>query len=272
MRSWNIDFFKRWVKILHPKSVLTWRNYELKHDHIDHKQSLPKLIELDLHHPIKSRIYLRSLSSDIGNFKEIIDECVYESVVKYANGSKSVIDLGSNIGLSVLYFAATIKNCQIFAVEPDHENLAILTKNLRSLTENKRCRILHGAVWDANEKLIISENSKDLDFWGRQVEKAECSDFDQRNSIPGFTIDKIIEQSGFSNVGLLKIDIEGAETNLFRGNTEWLRKINVIAIEFHNNSRIESDFDLIMSRYNFKIVESNYHTVIAVNTDHSVLK
>src|SRR5215204_1702024 len=85
-------------------------------------------------------------------------------------------------------------------------------------------------------------------------------------------LNRIMAEAGFDRIDLLKVDVEGAEVELFKGNLEWLRAVSCIAIEFHQGSRQTSGFDEIMSRYGFRIFDTGSHTVVAVATqnDHSV--
>jgi hypothetical protein len=80
----------------------------------------------------------------------------------------------------------------------------------------------------------------------------------------GLPIQKIINNSGFTKVDLLKVDIEGAEVELFKGNVSWLGCVNSIAIEFHGDSRKQCRFDEIMRNYQFQIYDQDSHTVLAV--------
>jgi methyltransferase FkbM-like protein len=75
----------------------------------------------------------------------------------------------------------------------------------------------------------------------------------------------LVAVSGFTTVDILKVDIEGAEVQLFSGNLDWLERVRALLIEFHDESRQESDFDAIMRRYHFRIREETRHTVLAVN-------
>jgi len=44
-----------------------------------------------------------------------------------------------------------------------------------------------------------------------------------------------LEQSDFEYIDILKLDIEGAEKELFADNTElWLPKVNIVVIELHD--------------------------------------
>lgn len=77
----------------------------------------------------------------------------------------------------------------------------------------------------------------------------------------------IIERAAFKNIDLLKIDIEGAEMEVFSGRIDWLKSIGAIAIEFHGESRKASDFDQKVSAYGFTISDIDAHTVLVQRTN-----
>jgi hypothetical protein len=77
------------------------------------------------------------------------------------------------------------------------------------------------------------------------------------------TMPALIQDSGFPFIDLLKVDIEGAEVELFRGDLGWLNTIGAIAIEFHQDSRERSGFDRIVRDRGFVLHEANQHTVLA---------
>ena len=50
----------------------------------------------------------------------------------------------------------------------------------------------------------------------------------------------INKKSAWFTTGTLKIDIEGSEKEVFSHNTEWLNKVGLIFIEFHDRKKNES--------------------------------
>ena len=75
---------------------------------------------------------------------------------------------------------------------------------------------------------------------------------------------EIVAESTFDRIDILKIDIEGAEVQMFRSDLGWLDRVRSILIEFHGNSRAESKFDSIVKHHGFRIREEDWHTVVAV--------
>ena len=63
------------------------------------------------------------------------------------------------------------------------------------------------------------------------VSKKEDADID------AITINDIISTYDLTRIDILKLDIEGAEIELFESNTDWLEKVNCMVIELHDRIR-----------------------------------
>lgn len=48
------------------------------------------------------------------------------------------------------------------------------------------------------------------------------------------TLEMLMKKTGLMTIDLLKVDIDGAEIELFKGDCSWLRNVGVIAIELHD--------------------------------------
>src|ERR1044072_5448292 len=234
------------------RSVMRFREYSIR----SNKEECPEgdLLKLVMRHPLRGELLLRERGSDILTFTEIIQQEVYKEVVAAVRDCHTVIDLGANIGLASRYFADHFPNCKILAVEPNSSNYEILQLNVERLVANGRCRTLQAPGW-SSEKNLSGESLGYPDHFSAFAvhEPAAASD---TATITGWPMSKIIAESGFERVDLLKVDIEGAEVKLFEGNVDWLQQVRTIAIEFHDNSREESRFDALMKEYGFRVVDS----------------
>jgi len=142
----------------------------------------------------------------------------YDSLI--ASGVQPlIIDCGANIGLTSVWYARQFPETKIIAVEPDQSNLEIASKNLAAYPN---VRLVHGGVWDTPSLLSIV--NPDAEPWAFQVEEG-------KGSIPAFTIDQLSEGKP---ILIVKVDIEGAEKELFRSNTDWMDRTDLIAIELHD--------------------------------------
>ena len=243
------------------RSVLKLRDYELRSAKGELRPG--RALELQMKSPIRGTLSLREVGSDILTFNEVVKEQVYKNATAHLESCETVIDLGANIGLTSLYFARQYPTGRLFAVEPNPDTYQMLTANLKELIDSGRCRTLQAAVW-GSEKFLVADSSQAPDHYSAFAAKEASAADNRERIIAGLPIQKIIDDSGFHKIDLLKVDIEGAEVELFKGDLDWLRSIRAIAIEFHNGSREVCRFNEIMRRYEFRIYDEDPHTVLAV--------
>ncbi|HEX4609793.1 MAG TPA: FkbM family methyltransferase, partial [Urbifossiella sp.] len=182
--------------------------------------------------------------------------------VERAEECQYVVDLGGNIGLTSLYLAAAFPRSRLLTVEPSPANREILEQNLAPLVRTGRCRICPGAVWHEDTTLDLSPPPDGVGFDAIQVTIATADGM--RQPTPAYTVGTLMRTAGFPRIDILKIDIEGAETAVFRGPTDWLARVNTIAVEFHGDSRSESGFDAVAGAAGFRIEDDEApNTVVA---------
>jgi FkbM family methyltransferase len=137
-----------------------------------------------------------------------------------------VIDGGANVGFSTAYLARRYPSATIVAVEPSVENCARIERNCAGLDN---VVILRGGLWPRGGLLRI-QNPED-ESWAFRCEPA---DEPADGVVPAYTIDEVIERTGADHCDLLKLDIEGAETELFEaGASAWLDRVDAIMVEVH---------------------------------------
>jgi len=261
LSSWSVSFICEWRQWLSPISVIRFRNYMVrrKQGRISNAKRLP----LNVIAPWKSRVYLREVGSDVFTFQEIVKGEIYKSVAALVPSCETIIDLGANIGLAALYFTTTYPRSRVFAVEPNPSSHELLELNLQDLIRVGRCKTLQAAVW-SHPSSVVSAATSEPDHYSMFAVRAMRDGEETGDSIVGLTMQTIVDRSGFGAIDLLKVDIEGAEVQLFSGDTDWLRRVAAIAIEFHGSSRRDICFDQLMSRYGFRIHDEESHTTIAV--------
>jgi isoaspartyl peptidase/L-asparaginase-like protein (Ntn-hydrolase superfamily) len=60
----------------------------------------------------------------------------------------------------------------------------------------------------------------------------------ESQEVISLTIEELMESYGLNFIDILKIDIEGAEKEVFSNSPPWLAKIGMIAIELHDKIKI----------------------------------
>ena len=140
-----------------------------------------------------------------------------------------IIDGGANVGYTTAYFAQRFPQAQILAVEPHPGNCDLLARNTRHFPNVTR---IQGAIWFRHANLDFVDQSQRA--WMTQVHEVVDG---RAESIPVFTMPELIDRAGRQRVDILKLDIEGAEQDLFsKGDLRWLDQIGCLIIEVHGEA------------------------------------
>ncbi len=207
----------------------------------------------------KGPFYLRPHTTDYFTFDQVFLRNQYD--IHFPFEIKNIIDAGANIGLASVYFSQRFVNSSIVAIEPSKENFAILYKNIASYPNVKP--LLKG-LWNKDVHLtIIDSGAIENSFMVQETVP------DHPNSISAISIATIMQEQEWEHIDLLKIDIEGAEKEVFESNYEyWLPLTKSIVIELHDQMKkgcSKSVFAAI-SKYNFSFSISDENLVF-INDD-----
>ncbi|MDP2035603.1 MAG: FkbM family methyltransferase [Polaromonas sp.] len=191
---------------------------------------------------VKSDIVLRSATSDWFTFDQIFIhedynlkalkrypefEALYAKYV--AEGTPLILDLGANIGLSGVYFRHIWPASKIVAVEPSEDNFRVLRENFG---KDNAFEALLAGIASQPSRLTLTDPEVEKNAFTTTV-AAPGSE----GGIEGVTVPEILARhprsKGYSPF-IVKIDIEGFESELFSGNTDWVNEFPVLIIEMHD--------------------------------------
>jgi FkbM family methyltransferase len=177
----------------------------------------------------KFSFLLRVPSSDVPTFKKIFLDLEYNFPVN--TSPEIIVDAGANTGLSAIYFANKFPKSKILALEPEASNFDLLKINVSPYSN---IIAVQCALWDRCTEIDVTDPG--IGKWGFNTkEKSQSKESDRIcHSTHGVTVDRIIEQWRLEKIDLLKIDIEGAEKEVFRDTSAWITRVNTIAIELHD--------------------------------------
>jgi FkbM family methyltransferase len=144
------------------------------------------------------------------------------------SGVRSIVDCGANIGITSLFFASRYPNATIYSIEPHPENFALLQQNVRT---EKRIVPINAAVVSASSEVV--RFSTDRPSWGNMINGKGGG-----TEVPAITISQILTRFGLAGLDLLKVDIEGAEREIFE-NGEFLPHVGLGIIELHDGYTFE---------------------------------
>ena len=173
----------------------------------------------------------RARTSDRWVFRQIFLEREY-SCLDDVREPGLVVDCGANVGYSAAYFLARFPTCRVIAVEPDPANFEQLRRNVRPFGD--RCTPVHAAVWSHPGDLVVRDAGyRGGGSWAMQVaERAEAG-----TRVRGVDIGTLLDDSGHERISILKIDVEGAEAEIFSSGYEgWIDRVDNLVIELHDDT------------------------------------
>lgn len=211
------------------------------------KISLYELIKLRNNTKADAKLFGKNIKrTDTYWYLHSLNELFIEEVYQFESDSKIplIIDCGSNIGLSIIYFKKQMPNAKIIGFEPDNEIFKMLEININQFGF-KDVELHQKAVWINNDPLFFKLNGNLSGHISNEIDD---------NTIPIETqrLKDLLNQ----NVDFLKIDIEGAEYEIVKDCEENLKNVKNIFVEyhsFHDNDQMIGELLLILKKSGFKI-------------------
>lgn len=133
-----------------------------------------------------------------------------------------IIDAGGNIGLAARFFSLAYPRAQVVSVEPDARTCAVARKNAEGYSN---IDVIEAAIGASSG--YVSLQTEDHASWATRTERAD-------HGTPVVTVADITARHPNSTLLLVKIDIEGFESDLFSSNLEWVEQATAIVIEPHD--------------------------------------
>ena len=170
---------------------------------------------------------IRTGTSDLAIFDEVVIDHGYRFHLDQA--PQVIVDVGANIGMATLWFKKRWPQAEIIAVEPDPANFALLQRNVGGLPG---VRTVQAALTPVDGSI------------GFETEGLRASSFHIRDLKPGeagvaaISMRTLMERFGLERIDLLKLDIEGAEKEVFEAtDLAWMDQVRTIAVELHDRMK-----------------------------------
>lgn len=183
-------------------------------------------------------------NDDTSVIKEIFEENVYHLHDNFFVEDGVVLDIGANIGVFTLNVLLRAKNngvpVEIYAVEPEPNNLAILKMNLSNnswLIGDSKVYIVENGILDRSGRAFINDKHGSSHL------------ADEGSEINILSFDDLFDMEKIDKVSFAKLDIEGSEIPaLLSVSDSNLDKIRRIAVEFDEHNGLDN-FAALINRF-----------------------
>ncbi|MBD3273232.1 FkbM family methyltransferase [Candidatus Dependentiae bacterium] len=229
----NIKYKNRMPSLKH--NIYTYIKYVFSSDN----QSLVK-------NNIKN---LKVLSNNNSEFYTLYDEIFMNKLYYFETEKENpfIVDCGSNIGMSIIFFKDLYPNSEIIGFEPSSHNFKILNKNIKN-NNLKNVELINKA---------LSDNISSTKLYGAGTPMGSI-DKDNPHNPGNYEIVKTTLLSEYISkpVDFLKLDVEGFEYVILKelddqNKLDFVEKIIMEYHHFTNQNRLSKLLE-ILERNNFK--------------------
>ncbi len=172
--------------------------------------------------------------SVVYQFKDIFVDQIY----RFDAGTLAplILDCGANVGLSCLYFKQLYPRAKIVAFEADRKIVRHLETNLAK-NDAADVRVLHKACWVHDKGVQFEADGAD----GGHITQGQAGP----DSIPSIRLRDMIAK--MPSISLLKMDIEGAETEVLLDCRDVLSRVEHLFFEFHSREHQPQRLDELLT-------------------------
>jgi FkbM family methyltransferase len=162
-----------------------------------------------------------------------------------------ILDLGSNIGLTVADLAARYPDATVIGVEPVPASASMARWNTAAYGD--RCRIIEAAAWHEDTSLQFEVESGN-EYAGRLASTGTLT----VEAVSLRTLLRDVETADY-----VKLDIEGAEEHVLERNADWAEKVRCVKVETHPPYTLDRCADAL-ARLGFRTSLDPDHTLAVI--------
>ncbi|TAK16889.1 MAG: FkbM family methyltransferase [Nitrosarchaeum sp.] len=168
------------------------------------------------------------------NNGDLVHGFLQEDYGKLPIKNKTIIDIGSNIGDTPIYFALHGAK-KVIGLEPFPKNYDLSNKNIIENNLSDKITILLAGCSSKNGTITINPDYE-------SNHESKLIEFEHGKQIPLMTLEDILKQYNVPDESILKMDCEGCENDIILSATkELLQKFSHMQIEYHVGYRTLKD-------------------------------
>jgi FkbM family methyltransferase len=193
-----------------------------RHDSAKRDKSGDLLIEFR-----RAKLWLGVGAGELTPYIEVFLEDDYRiSNVELGKQARVVLDVGANIGVFSLAAAERFPDAAIYAFEPGPDAYSRLVRNLD----------LNGAANVTPVNLAVYSNCSIMGFSAEGSTSTGCVTGGGVLTVQTVTLDEFCLRNEIRRVGLIKINVEGAEVEVLRGAEKTLGITDWLVAECHSSA------------------------------------
>lgn len=164
--------------------------------------------------------------------------------------SKTILDLGANIGAATVYMNGLNPSATFACIEPDPRNVPLLQDNLRlngisarvfeCAISGERGNMRFGLGFDTGWSALLEAGASKSESVEREI------------VVKTRTVPDILDDLGWAEVDLIKMDVEGAEVSILKDAGDWLPRVGNILMEIHGDGGPER-MSGILERFGWRL-------------------
>ncbi|MFT4600942.1 MAG: FkbM family methyltransferase [Arenicella sp.] len=192
-----------------------------------------------------TKFIVRARTMDRSVVKEVWLKEIYNQHGISVQEGDTVLDIGGHIGVFNVYAAQKSKTGKVYSFEPFSENFERL-KMHAEINKLDNVSLINKGVSSITGKQTLNL-SPDNNTGGHSLHlKTET---DKKVEIDTITLSDFYADAGITKVDFLKLDCEGAEFDIVKGNLEKIKEIERIILECHpyGDNTVDQMIELLSS-------------------------
>lgn len=146
----------------------------------------------------------------------------------------TILDVGANIGASTVKLALHFPGSKIFAIEPLMRNFDLLAENT---TKYQDITCFRYAIGSEDKIVSIGIESSTSKEWQAKVSENNVKYSEQ---VMQLSMQSFLMLEKIQNVDILKINVEGLESEILSTFSEWHSRVTIMAIAIRSSEDFES--------------------------------
>lgn len=179
-----------------------------------------------------SSLFLRPNNQDLSVARDSLvrRELAKVSEYRFTKEVDFIIDAGGYIGTSAIAFAKMFPSATVVSLEPSDENFALLCQNVRRYANIVPLKAALVAV-DGD----VSLYDRGTGQWGFTIKPGPTEEpLRKLHSVAGISINGLMNRFERTGLDILKMDIEGGEKDVLKGDLDWTSNTAVLIVELHD--------------------------------------